>query len=492
MAAESILKDNKLLATDRHPLVSVIVPTYNRPEMLGDTVRSILNQTYPNIEIIVVNDAGADVEGVVNHLNRNGRISYARHARNRGLGAARNTGIRLAQGKYIAYLDDDDLFYPDHIRTLVDFLEGSEYKVAYTDAFRAHQVMDNGRYAVTGRDIPYSHDFDYDAILVNNFVPVLCFMHEKACIDSSGGFDETLTTHEDWELWIRMSRLYRFAHIAQATCEFSWRQDGSTMTSSKTEDFTRTARLIYEKHHLLSADKPSVLEWQRRALAARQPSGDEITRQDHVPRQADPVGTENDPTVNRLGLADNLATQGKFDEADQHYRFVLRADPENCPALIGIGVLKIVGGKHSEAAISFSKALRCEPDNVKAMCGLGMARSGQRRHAEAFDLYKKALASDPENLTVLNELIKTAYELDRLEEAEAYLTGYLVYHPVDSHILFSLAGLRYRLGNYVEALDSLEKVLLFDPDYEGGQELADLARIALSTGNPELLQAAGV
>jgi GT2 family glycosyltransferase/thioredoxin-like negative regulator of GroEL len=270
---KSITGESQMRTIDQpadSPLVSVIVPTHNRPDMLVDTIRSILNQSYRNFEIIVVNDGGADVEGVVHHLNRDGNITYVRHSRNRGLAAARNTGIRVSRGKYIAYLDDDDIFYPDHLETLVSFLEGSAFRVAYTDAHRAHQTMNNGRLCVTARDLPYSYDFDYDTILVTNFVPVLCFMHERSCIDQVGSFDEELTTHEDWDMWIRMSREFQFAHIKKVTCEFSWRQDGSTMTSSRHADFIRTTQVIYEKHEALAAGKPAVQEAKRNTLEARE------------------------------------------------------------------------------------------------------------------------------------------------------------------------------------------------------------------------------
>ena len=133
--------------TSTAPLVSVIVPTYNRPKMLVPTIQSILEQTYKDHEIIVINDCSLEVENIVALLNSRQNITYVRHGRNRGLAAARNTGIKLARGKYLAYLDDDDLFYPNHLETLVTFLETSDYRVAYTDALRALQVKQHGRYA---------------------------------------------------------------------------------------------------------------------------------------------------------------------------------------------------------------------------------------------------------------------------------------------------------------------------------------------------------
>lgn len=230
------------------PKVSVIVPTFNRPTMLKNAIQSILNQTFQDFEIIVVNDAGEDVRSVVESFNDK-RIQYISHSQNKKLAATRNTGIRNAKGKYIAYLDDDDVFLPNHLETLVNFLENdSKYKVAYTDAFRSHQNKVNDSYITFKKDVPYSQDFDSIEILFGNYIPVICIVHHKKIIDEIGWFDETLTTHEDWDLWIRISRKYPFYHIKQVTCEFSWREDGSTMTSSIREDFYRTMGIIYLKN----------------------------------------------------------------------------------------------------------------------------------------------------------------------------------------------------------------------------------------------------
>jgi hypothetical protein len=94
-------------------------------------------------------------------------------------------------------------------------------------------------------------------------------MHRRSCLDEVGLFDETLTTHEDWDLWIRMSRKYRFGHVRKTTCEFSWRTDGTSMTSSKQKDFIRTIELIYAKSDDHARGKPNVLEARRRYLQER-------------------------------------------------------------------------------------------------------------------------------------------------------------------------------------------------------------------------------
>ncbi|HBH60308.1 MAG TPA: hypothetical protein DDX85_00905 [Nitrospiraceae bacterium] len=193
------------------------------------------------------------------------KITYVRHSKNRGLAAARNTGIKLSRGKYIAYLDDDDMYYPDHLETLVAYLHDSDCKVAYTDAYRSIQVKENGQYVTKKKDLPYSYDFDYDQILVTNYIPVNCVMHEKACLDETGLFDETLPVFEDWDLWIRMSRRFQMQHIKKTTAEFTWKNDGSTMTSSGQAEFVNTGRMIQKRYRKYAERTPHILIGQRKA-----------------------------------------------------------------------------------------------------------------------------------------------------------------------------------------------------------------------------------
>lgn len=264
----AVLRRSATACHSSTPLVSVIVPTHNRPDMLREAIESILDQTFQDFEIIVVNDAGQDVEPVVRSFN-NPRIRYISHDTNKGLAATRNTAIRAARGKYIAYLDDDDIYYPEHLETLVNFLENRDGSVAYTDAYRAYQEKCGDKYIITGRDVPYSFDFDYDRIMYQNFVPVLCFMHRRDCIEATGYFDETMSSHEDWDLWIRMSRMYKFYHIASITCEFRWSTDGSTMSSSKLADYLCTTELIYEKYKHITKNSKHISEEQVKSLKSR-------------------------------------------------------------------------------------------------------------------------------------------------------------------------------------------------------------------------------
>ncbi|MEP9409901.1 MAG: glycosyltransferase [Candidatus Brocadia sp.] len=230
-------------------LVSVIVPTYNRPETLKKAIESIAAQTYKHIEAIVVNDAGEDVSNIIETFQNRLAIKYIVHDVNKDRAAARNTAIKHATGQYIAYLDDDDIFYPEHIETALKILTNTEHKIVYTNAYRAHQIKCGDTYLVIGKDIPYSIDYVKGIFYTTNITPILCVVHDRSCFDKVGMFDESLPVLEDWDLWIRMSEKYDFYHIKQATCEFSWRVDGTSTTSSRQDEFARVRELIYKKNY---------------------------------------------------------------------------------------------------------------------------------------------------------------------------------------------------------------------------------------------------
>lgn len=263
-ACRMLKKNYKYAPIIGGPLVSVIIPTFNRPQRVQESIQSVLRQSLRNFEIIIVNDGGEPIEKIIKEVAP--ESVYVRHDRNRGLAAARNTGLRLARGKYVAYLDDDDRFLPHHLKTTISFLENTNSHVVYTDAYRVYEDMSNGVYAEIKRDVPYSYDFDKDRILVENFIPVLCVVHRRTCLDDVGFFDENLPVLEDWDLWIRMSRKYRFHHLRRITVEFTWRNDGSSMTSSRRIDFIKYNSVIYKKYERYSSTKPHVLENQLNRL----------------------------------------------------------------------------------------------------------------------------------------------------------------------------------------------------------------------------------
>ena len=247
------------------PLVSIITPTYNRPDMLVRAVKSVLAQTYQNLEIIVVNDAGSPVEQALAELNDT-RISYIRLGKNVERSAVRNLGILAAQGTYIAYLDDDDIYYPDHIETLVTALQKYSQEAAYTNAYRAVQDKKEGVYVTVDRQLHYAQDYSIEKMAIDNLFPNLCVMHTKKCLEKVGYFDEGLTVLEDWDLWIRIGAEFGFLHISKVTAEYSFRSDSTNTTTKRAMQFVAIREHIFKKYRYLIADKPELIAIQEASI----------------------------------------------------------------------------------------------------------------------------------------------------------------------------------------------------------------------------------
>ena len=209
------------------------MPTYNRPDSIRESIESVLAQTFEDFELIIINDGGSrDVENTLAACS-DSRIRY-HYAEHGGLSRALNVGLALAVGKYIAYLDDDDIYYSNHLETVMAHFDAHPTSaVAYTNINRAEQEMFRGELRMMAL-IPYpTPEFERDQYLERNYTPVLSVVHRRDCIDASGPFNESIEFGMDWDLWIRMSRKYTFTQLPGITGEFRWRLDGSNMSTNR-------------------------------------------------------------------------------------------------------------------------------------------------------------------------------------------------------------------------------------------------------------------
>ncbi len=231
------------------PLVSVVVTTYNRPELLMRAIRSVLQQTYPSVEIIVVNDCGPQVENLIAWAGADANIQYIRHGINRGLGAARNTALRCARGEIIVYLDDDDLQLPDHIATVVDALSAPDVDFVYTESdYVVEQSVRGEMHEVARRKQFDDCTYSKERLFVANYIPVNTWGHRRSIFDRIGGFDESLRDHEDWDFLLRVATRTTPRQIAKVTVEVRHRAQADNMLAARGERFHASFKQLYERH----------------------------------------------------------------------------------------------------------------------------------------------------------------------------------------------------------------------------------------------------
>ncbi len=253
------LKDNDISC-----MVSVIIPTFNRPETLPKALKSLQDQSFNDFEAVVINDGGCDIQYIIDSFNSVIKLNYISYNRCQGASAARNKGIRAAKGKYITYLDDDDILYKDHLEILAEFLEKTQFKIAYTDAYRIFQKKSGNSYITVSKKLFHSQDFNRDYLLVASYIAILNVMHEKSCIEKSGYFDETLTSHQDLDLWIRLSQYYDFGHIKKTTAEFIEKDEGESITSSNKQQRLLNLESLYRRYKHLAS--PEIQYHQKKVL----------------------------------------------------------------------------------------------------------------------------------------------------------------------------------------------------------------------------------
>lgn len=204
----------------RKPLVSIIVRTCGRPEVLRETLLSLRNQTYPNIEVVVVEDGPECAKAMIENDFKDLNILYYATEEKVGRSIAGNKAMGMAHGQYLNFLDDDDLFYAEHIEVLVKTLEHSDNKAAYAFAFETPiEVHSKDPYIYTVYNYLGIHKQKFDKIELcyHNYIPIQCIMFEKSLFEHYGGLDESLDALEDWDLWVRYSLHTDFDCVEKTT-----------------------------------------------------------------------------------------------------------------------------------------------------------------------------------------------------------------------------------------------------------------------------------
>lgn len=234
---------------DRPPKVSVVIPTYNRSNLVKRAMQSVLDQDYRDLELIVVDDASTDdteeqVRSIVDH-----RIRYIRQSRNQDVSAARNRGMREARGEYIAFLDSDDEWLPNKLTLQVEKFEQlpPSYGALYTGTETKYE---------DGSIYHFNPRFKGDVLgklLTENITDKgsASVIIRKNVIRVVGFFDEKIPAMEDYDYWIRIARYYKFDYIEQPLIRYH--QDRRSDQRSLLRDADTGAR-----HHLFRKFEPEL------------------------------------------------------------------------------------------------------------------------------------------------------------------------------------------------------------------------------------------
>jgi glycosyltransferase involved in cell wall biosynthesis len=200
-------------------LVSVIIPTHNRADLLPETIKSALAQTYENIEIIVVDNGSTDNTGEVIAKMKVASLRYYRQENSGGPAGPRNTGYKMSKGEYVAFLDSDDLWLADKITRQVEVLKNKpETGLVFSQCrFFGENYHQNIIYPSKA----YSGNV-FEKLITGNFVPTVSVLCRRETLEKSGVFDENpnLRAFEDYELWMRIAHKFQFHYIAEPLCLF--------------------------------------------------------------------------------------------------------------------------------------------------------------------------------------------------------------------------------------------------------------------------------
>lgn len=238
------------------PFFSVVVTTYNRPALLSCALRSIQETEFQALEVIVVNDAGADVSELLEGFSF--PLAYVVLEKNSGPAFARNSALRYASGKYIVFLDDDDVFLPNHLDVLYEAIQRNPGFFVYSDAIHITENIDGDERFEFARELRYEHeDFSLERLHVENYIPLNTFACPLHLIVEVGGFDTELSGLEDWDLLLKLSAKVPFFHVQKATVEVRMRlptDSGALRRSEQAFDnYPKLYAEIYSRYPFLES-----------------------------------------------------------------------------------------------------------------------------------------------------------------------------------------------------------------------------------------------
>lgn len=196
------------------PLVSVVIATYNMGQYIQQAIDSILQQTWQNLEIIVVDDGSTDdTAGTMLGYENNAKVTYIKNE-NQGQPKAKNCGIKNTKGEFIAFCDADDFWAPNKLEVQMPQFKNPKVGVVYSEVSFIDEK--NNHFTKLRHEVRHSGKIT-NYMLIENFVPFGTSIIRRACIEKNGIFDEEFRMGIDWDLWLRYSLDWEFIYVPERT-----------------------------------------------------------------------------------------------------------------------------------------------------------------------------------------------------------------------------------------------------------------------------------
>lgn len=202
------------------PKVSIILPTYNRSWIIARAVKSVLDQTFEDFELVIIDDGSTDDTDEVLKKFSDSRIKLIKTEVNGGVCRARNLGLKNAKGELVAYLDSDNLWYKNYLEVMVDaFKKNIVLVYSGQNLILIGGAKDSPK--VLGRKTR-NEKYNLTKLTYGNYIDISCVLHKKAVLAEVGYFDENLKVLEDWDLFARIAIKYPFGvvHMDQVLGEY--------------------------------------------------------------------------------------------------------------------------------------------------------------------------------------------------------------------------------------------------------------------------------
>jgi GT2 family glycosyltransferase len=235
------------------PLVSILIRTVDRGAWLKQALESVANQTWPNLEVVVVEDGPPNSRPIAERFRERLSLRYVATGEKVGRARAGNLALAEARGEWLNFLDDDDVFFADHVEVLMDAVERAGTRGAYALAWETHtevQRRDSATYVEVAHITRHRQGFDRLTLWHHNYLPIQAVLFHRSLFERYGGFAEDMDQLEDWNLWTRYTLEDDFVLVEKTTSKYRV-PAGALEAAGRQEQLDRAYRDAVERQRAL-------------------------------------------------------------------------------------------------------------------------------------------------------------------------------------------------------------------------------------------------